>query len=213
MPALRLTERRSYAPIAKRGFLWGLGQEAFNELIHIPTLVVLARLLSPYEFGITAAAGFFVSFANRFTKFGFNVALVRMKHVEPAHSSSVFVISVGMGLVSWAALTFGSPWIGRFFDSPEAGQVLPIAAFTFVIAAVGTVPSAMMTTRHALQSEDSGRLERDRHIQHCRRGACVERVELLEPRLCGAGSGRRCSRLRISVSAVGGQACASRLPR
>jgi O-antigen/teichoic acid export membrane protein len=122
-----------------------VGQEAFNELIHIPTLVVLARLLSPYEFGITAAAGFFVSFANRFTKFGFNVALVRMKHVEPEHSSSVFVVSLAMGLVSWAALTFGSPWLGRFFDSPEAGQVLPIAAFTFVIAAVGTVPSAMMT--------------------------------------------------------------------
>ena len=122
MPALRLTERRSYGPAAKRGVLWGLGQEAFNELIHIPTLVVLARLLSPHEFGITAAAGFFINFANRFTKFGFNVALVRMKHVEPAHSSSVFVVSLGMGLVSWAALTFGSPWLGRFFDSPEAGR-------------------------------------------------------------------------------------------
>ena len=145
MPLRPLTELRSYGRRAKRGVLWGLGQEVFNELIHIPTLVVLARLLSPYEFGVTAAAGFFISFANRFTKFGFNVALVRMKHVEPAHSSSVFVVSLGMGLVSWAALTFGSPWLGRFFDSPEAGQVLPVAAFTFIIAAIGTVPSAMMT--------------------------------------------------------------------
>ena len=124
---------------------WGLGQEAFNELIHIPTLVILARLLSPHEFGVTAAAGFFMNFANRFTKFGFNIALVRMKHMEAQHSSSVFVVSVAMGLASWAALTLGSPWIGRFFNSPETGQVLPIAALTFIIASVGSVPSALLT--------------------------------------------------------------------
>ena len=145
MPALTLKGLRSYGRLAKTGVVWGLGQEAFNELIHIPTLVILARMLSPHEFGITAAAAFFVGFANRFTRFGFNTALVRMKRLEPEHSSSVFLVSVGMGLTSWAALTLGSPWIGRFFDSPEAGQVLPIAALTFIIASLGTVPSALMT--------------------------------------------------------------------
>ena len=145
MPPRPLTELRSYSQRAKKGVLWGLGQEAFNELIHIPTLVILARLLSPHEFGVTAAAGFFMNFANRFTKFGFNIALVRMKHMEAQHSSSVFVVSVAMGLASWAALTLGSPWIGRFFNSPETGQVLPIAALTFIIASVGSVPSALLT--------------------------------------------------------------------
>ena len=72
-------------------------------------------------------------------------ALVRMKHVEPEHISSVFLISVGMGVASWAALALSSPWIGRFFNSPEAGQVVPIAALTFIIASIGTVPSALMT--------------------------------------------------------------------
>ena len=145
MPPQPLTELRSYSRRAKRSVLWGFGQEALNELIHIPTVVILARLLSPHEFGISAAAGFFINFANRFTKFGFSIALVRMKRVEPQHSSSVFLVSVAMGLASWAALTLSSPWIGRFFNSPEAGQVLPIAALTFIIAAVGAVPSALMT--------------------------------------------------------------------
>lgn len=125
--------------------VWGFGQEAFNELIHIPTIVILARLLTPHEFGITAAASFFVNFANRFTKFGFNAALVRMKVLRPEHNSSVFVVSVGMGLVSWALLTLASPWIGRFFDSAEAGQVLPVAALAFVITPFGAVSAALMT--------------------------------------------------------------------
>ena len=145
MASLTVTGLRSYGRVAKMGVLWGILQEAFNELIHIPTLVILARLLSPHEFGITAAALFFVNFANRFTRFGFNAALVRMKRLEPQHGSSVFLVSVGLGVASWAALALGSPWIGRFFNSPEAEQVVPIAALTFIIVPFGAVPSALMT--------------------------------------------------------------------
>jgi teichuronic acid exporter len=136
---------QSYGRTAKKSVLWTFGQEAFNELIHIPTIVVLARLLSPHEFGITAAAIFFVNFANRFTKLGFNTTLVRMKTLQPEHMSSVFIVSVATGLVSWGTLTLASPWISKFFNSPEAGQVIPVAALTFVVAPFGSVSAALMT--------------------------------------------------------------------
>jgi PST family polysaccharide transporter len=124
--------------------LWGFGQEAFSELVHIPTLVILARILSPHEFGITAAAIFFVNFAERFTKLGFNAALVRMKELEPHHASSVFLVGLLTGIANWGILTIGSPWIARFFDSREAGEVIPIAALTFVIMPLGAVPHALI---------------------------------------------------------------------
>jgi O-antigen/teichoic acid export membrane protein len=68
-----------------------------------------------------------------------------MKELQPEHSSSVFIVSVATGVVSWAALTLGSPWIARFFDSPEAGQVMPVAALTFLIVPFGSVSAALMT--------------------------------------------------------------------
>ena len=48
------------------------------------------------------------------------------------HSSSVFIVSVA-SLFELGGADAGHPWIARFFNSPEAGQVLPVAALTFVI--------------------------------------------------------------------------------
>jgi O-antigen/teichoic acid export membrane protein len=140
-----LASYKYYGGIAKRGMIWSLTQEGVNLLLTLPTLIILARLLSPKEFGIAAAASFFIQLANRLTKFGFNTALLRMKTIRPEHASTVFVVSIAMGVLSWIVLSAAAPWVGEFFRSPETTQVLPVAALTFVISSFGTVPAALMS--------------------------------------------------------------------
>jgi PST family polysaccharide transporter len=109
-----------------------------------PTAIVMARLISPYDFGIAASTGFFLSLARRLTNFGFNQALVRVKHLRPEHSSSVFVITLAMGFTAYAILVASAGAIAAFFNAPQVAQVIPIAALTFIISPFGTVPAALL---------------------------------------------------------------------
>jgi PST family polysaccharide transporter len=107
--------------------------------------MVLARLLTPTEAGIAAAATFFVQLCARLTQFGFGAALVRAKHVTSAHLSAVFFVNLAIGIVAWGLLTGLAPWLGAYLRSPEAGQLLPTAAFAFLIMPFGTVPTAILS--------------------------------------------------------------------
>jgi PST family polysaccharide transporter len=141
--------RGTYGKTAKVGALWSIARQGGNELIAIPTSMVMARLLSPSDFGIAAAALFFVVLAARLTQFGFNAALVRVKDLRPEHTTSVFVATLGLGVLTYGTLYLAAPAIGIFFRSEDAGRVLPIAAIAFLINPFGTVPAALMQ-RHML---------------------------------------------------------------
>jgi teichuronic acid exporter len=126
------------------GMIWTWLASAGTELMWLPTAMLTARLLSPEDFGITATATFFLQLATRLTQFGFNAALVRMREVDEEHASSVFLMNIAMGVVAWLALTLSAPFAAEFFHSPPTGRVLPIAALSFLIMPLGTVPNALL---------------------------------------------------------------------
>ena len=133
-----------YGRTAKVGALWGVVRQGGNELLAVPTSIIMARLLAPREFGVAAAATFFVVLAARMSEFGFNAALVRSKSLRPEHVSSVFVLKLVVGALTWLVLSAASPLVGAFYEAPEAGWVLPLAAIVFVITPFGTIPAALM---------------------------------------------------------------------
>ena len=134
-----------YGKVAKVGVVWGFLREGGNALLILPTTMVLARLLTPTEAGIAAAATFFVQLCARLTQFGFGASLVRAKQITPTHLSSVFFVNLTIGITAWALLTGLAPWLGGFLRSPEAGQLLPTAALVFLIMPFATVPTALLT--------------------------------------------------------------------
>lgn len=133
-----------YGRAALVGMVWSWLASAGTELMWLPTAMITARLLTPEDFGTTATASFFVQLATRLTQFGFNAALLRMKEVDDDHANSVFMMSIGMGVAAWIALALSAPLIAQFFRSPATGQILPIAALSFLAVPFGTVPSALL---------------------------------------------------------------------
>lgn len=147
MTPSRKKKKDSYGRTAKKGAAWSVVRQGGHEIMAIPFSMVMARLLTPTEFGVSVAASFFVLLAARLTQFGFGAAIVRIKEVREEHTSSVFVVSLVSGILSYLALFAASPAIGRFFQSPESGALVRVAALTFVISPFGSVASALIT-RH-----------------------------------------------------------------
>ena len=67
--------------------MWAYLRSGVQILVAIPTAVVLARLLSPSDFGIAAAAAFFGQLAGRLSNAGMGIALVRIKVLRQEHIS------------------------------------------------------------------------------------------------------------------------------
>jgi O-antigen/teichoic acid export membrane protein len=140
-------KKEYYGKTAKKGALWSILRQGGHELIAIPMSMVMARLLSPQDFGIAAASSFFIILATRLTQFGFNASLVRVKDLRPEHLSSVFAVNVGLGILMYGVVFASAPAIGDFLRSPETGQLLQMAALIFLISPFGTVPAALISRR------------------------------------------------------------------
>jgi len=143
----RKRQKKFYGRTAKVGALWSLMRQGGNEILGIPSSMIMARLLSPHDFGVAAASSLFMQLATRLTQFGFGAALIRIKNMRPEHATSVYVVNQVMGAITYAILYLASPYMGRFFHSPEAGQLLSLAALTFLISPLGTVPAALLQRR------------------------------------------------------------------
>ena len=129
---------------ARRSAVWDVGGRVVIQAMTLLVSIFLARMLSPADFGITAAARFFITLATRLTQLGLNVSLVRMKHLRPEHSSSVFVMNLVMGGLAYLALSASSQPLGRYFGNANVADIFPVAAAVFLITPFGSVASAMM---------------------------------------------------------------------
>jgi O-antigen/teichoic acid export membrane protein len=113
--------------------------------------MILARLLTPREFGVAAASAFFMQLAGRLFEFGFNATLVRSKTIEPIQMSTIFVTQLVVGVAMYFVMVTLAPWIGTFFRMPEATTALPVAALAWLIGPWGSIPSALLQRRFEYQ--------------------------------------------------------------
>ena len=70
-----------------KGFTWMFFGTVFDRLSHIIIIGILARLLTPEEFGIVGIILIFVSFTDIFTQMGIGTALVQRKEINKNHIS------------------------------------------------------------------------------------------------------------------------------
>lgn len=104
--------------------------------------VVMARLLSPEDFGALAIMLVFVHLGTVFAVSGFNTALVQVKKLEEADYDTVFWISVTVGTLLWGILIIAAPWISGAFALPAMTNPLRMMGALFVLNSVYAVLTA-----------------------------------------------------------------------
>jgi PST family polysaccharide transporter len=128
----------TYGRVAKVGVVWSFTQKLVGQSGDLLASVLLARLLTPTDFGIAAATGFFLRLANKVANFGLGGALLRLKEMRPEHISTVFVVNLGVGVISWLALTLSAPLLALVFRTPEVAPALRVAAIVYLVLPFGT---------------------------------------------------------------------------
>src|SRR4051794_2102558 len=91
------------------GLLWTSLATGANVVALLLVLVVLARLLTPAEFGLAAAALMVIGFSAIFSEFGIGPAVVQRPHLEARHLRSGFTLSLLLGVLLGALIWTGAP--------------------------------------------------------------------------------------------------------
>jgi O-antigen/teichoic acid export membrane protein len=143
--SLQGPERQGYGKLARLDLFWSLLREGASSLLVLPTSMILARLLSPSEFGTAAVAYFFLALGSRLGQVGLNTSIVRLKDVRPEHTSTALLVNVLIGAGVWTGLTLSAPFLGALMRNHQVADLIPVAALTFLISSVGTVPGALLS--------------------------------------------------------------------
>lgn len=118
-----------------KGFLWsGLGDFA-NKGLGFLFGIVLARLLDPADYGLTAMIGIFMGIASTLVESGFKSALVRKQVVSEEDNSTAFYFNISVSVLCYSILFLASPYIAEFYDKPILSPILRVQALSVVINA------------------------------------------------------------------------------
>jgi len=143
-PVQKLRGHRTYGRVARASVRWAYARSVVNFLVTIPTAMVLARLLTPEEFGIAAAATFFGHLAGRLSSGGMGSGLTRLKELRDDHITTVFTMNAGATAVVIVALLVSAPFIGAFYRDPRVGWLIPLVAVNFALGALCVVQQALL---------------------------------------------------------------------
>jgi PST family polysaccharide transporter len=123
---------------------WVGTAQVLGEVLRFVSIIVLARLLSPDDFGVVAMAAIITSAASEIIDMGFNRAIIQRKEVTPGHLSTTFWVGCLIGIFFYGVTVACSPFVGSFFGNKLVGSILAVSSLTFVITPLGSVHGALL---------------------------------------------------------------------
>ncbi|MBO6687422.1 MAG: lipopolysaccharide biosynthesis protein [Henriciella sp.] len=118
-------------------------------LIVIP---VLARILTPEQFGLLAMAMTLVGFLTMFNDLGISAALVRAEKPSTAFWSSAFWLNLGFGLTMTVAAYFAAPWVAIFFGEPQVEELVQVMSCILMLHCIFLVPMAWLQRNYKFRT-------------------------------------------------------------
>lgn len=129
---------------AVTGLFWLLTGNAVFTIVRMLVLVILARLLTPEDYGVVGAAMVIVSFAQLFSELGVGPALIQHPNLEERHLRTSFTIFTSSGLLMGILITLAAPLIASFFQIDGLVTVIRVSAVVFPLQAFTSVPLALL---------------------------------------------------------------------
>ena len=127
----------------RRSLAWTYLAQALNFILTFGSTVVIARLVSPRDFGIFAMANAVTSIINVMMGFGLAKYLMREAELSLDTLRSVFTVNVLISFAYATSILIGGIIMGRYFQSPEVGKFLMIFALFPLLAMMEFVPAAL----------------------------------------------------------------------
>jgi len=132
---------------AARAVMWNYASFASGKVLVLVTLAVLARLLTPAEFGIVGFATLALAYLAVLKDLGLGGALIQRKDDIEEAAQTIYTLNLVLGAVLTAATILAAPLVAAFFDEPLVTPILRVLSISFLIEALGSVHLVLLARR------------------------------------------------------------------
>ena len=140
------TDVRDIASRTIRGAALNMGSSAVTLVLGFARSVLLARLLSPEYFGVTALAMFFLSLTTQVQRFGLNRAFIHRQDDSPSNLATFASLHVGLTTIAVVVSLLAAPLLARLYPKqPSLAPVLAALAAFELLRAFNGVAQAVLT--------------------------------------------------------------------
>ena len=129
------------------GAIWKFMERITAQVVTFVVSIVLARLLTPEDYGTIAMINVFIAIANVFVVSGFGNALIQKKNADTIDFSSVFYFNITFSMILYGILFLLSPIIADFYNMPILEPGLRVLGVKLPLAAVNSVQQAYVSRK------------------------------------------------------------------
>lgn len=126
------------------GFAWMFSGSMAGAGLQLVVTMILARLLSPADFGLISAALVIIYFSEIFSSLGMGPALMQRKELEPRHISTGFTVNFFFTLLLAVLIYLTAPAIAAFYRLPALVPILQVLAIIFPIRGMAMLSEALL---------------------------------------------------------------------
>lgn len=127
-----------------KGLVWKFLERGGVQGVQFVVQIILARLLSPNDYGITGLIVVFISIANIFIQSGLGSALVQNIYSTQEDYSSVFFLNIIIAVIMVVILYFSAPFIAEFYNMSILMVVLRVQSLVLIINSFSIVQNAIL---------------------------------------------------------------------
>lgn len=130
--------------IVRKGAIVLFASSIGGSILRMVFTAILARLLTPLDFGLIATAMIITGFADLFVQFGFGKGLVQLKYITKNDVEFAYLGSVVLGVFCGLVVFFLAPYIALYFEQPELSTILKHLSFLFPINSFSQVQFSLL---------------------------------------------------------------------
>ncbi len=124
------------------GLFWSFGERITAQLVTTIVTIILARLLTPNDYGIISIVTVLINLLNIFVTTGFVSALVQKKNATEEDYNTAFLLSLAIAIVLYLLLFMFSPLIASFYGKPVLTCVFRVMGLRLVLASINSIQQA-----------------------------------------------------------------------
>lgn len=123
----------------KKGVSYGFYTKLFTQVSQFAFGILLARILTPEDYGLAGMLAFFMAFYEMMVDSGFGSAIIQKKIPSDIDYNTVFWFNLGISLVLYFTLYFSSPFIAEFYNDDRLVKISRVLGLVPVINAFGSI--------------------------------------------------------------------------
>jgi len=129
------------------GLFWKFAERIGAQGINVIVSIILARMLSPEDYGLVALTTIFITISNVLIENGFGTALIQKKDADDLDFSSVFYINIIISIILYIAIFLISPIIAQFYNNEQLVPILRVLGIMVLFSGIKSVQNAYVSRK------------------------------------------------------------------